>query len=123
LHSIPRLDRAEDDPLIPIEGAPPDQRQALVGCPFAPRCAWRLEACWAENPVLRATDGSGAAIRTGPDATHQVACHNLPTPEEAEAGRPLRPGFHPAPAPGAIADELARDDMAAAAVARAGVDG
>ena len=42
LHSVPRLDAVEGSELIPIEGTPPDQRQAPVGCPFAPRCAWRL---------------------------------------------------------------------------------
>ena len=52
LHSIPRLDAVEGEPLIPIEGTPPDQRRAPVGCPFAPRCAWRLAACWTTNPPL-----------------------------------------------------------------------
>ena len=107
LHSIPRLDRDTGEPLIPIEGAPPDQRRAPVGCPFAPRCAWRVEACWAENPTLVARDGSGPIRETGLDATHRVACHNLPTAEEAAAGRPLRDGFRPAPPPGGIDDELA----------------
>ena len=41
LHSIPRLDAERTEELIPIEGRPPDQRSAPVGCPFAPRCAWR----------------------------------------------------------------------------------
>ncbi|HEU4571232.1 MAG TPA: ABC transporter ATP-binding protein, partial [Candidatus Limnocylindrales bacterium] len=39
LHSIPRVDEVDPEELIPIEGTPPDQRQAPVGCPFAPRCA------------------------------------------------------------------------------------
>ena len=107
LHSIPRLDRDAEEELIPIEGAPPDQRQAPVGCPFAPRCAWRVDACWTDNPPLVARDGSSRIVPTGPDATHRVACHNLPTAEEAAAGRPLRDGFRPAPAPGGVEDELA----------------
>ena len=98
LHSIPRLD-ASEEALIPIEGAPPDQRRAPVGCPFAPRCAWRLDVCWVDNPELTALERGSRVVRTGADATHQIACHNPPTPEEATAGRPLREGFVPAPPP------------------------
>ena len=52
LHSIPRVDADRTEELIPIEGRPPDQRSAPVGCPFAPRCAWRLDVCWTDNPLL-----------------------------------------------------------------------
>ncbi len=109
LHSIPRLDRREDEPLIPIEGVPPDQRRAPLGCPFAPRCAWRVDACWTTNPTLVALDGMTRVVETGPAATHRIACHNPPTAEEGAAGRPLRHGFLAAPPPGDIADELAVD--------------
>ncbi len=50
LHSIPRLDAVEGEPLIPIEGTPPDLRRAPVGCPFAPRCAWRLSGVLGAQP-------------------------------------------------------------------------
>ncbi|MER3462715.1 MAG: peptide ABC transporter ATP-binding protein, partial [Armatimonadota bacterium] len=46
LHSIPRADERDGEELIPIEGRPPDMRELPVGCPFAPRCAWRLGVCW-----------------------------------------------------------------------------
>ena len=52
LHSMPRVDEREGEPLIPIEGRPPDMRQEPRGCPFAPRCAWRLDRCWTDNPAL-----------------------------------------------------------------------
>jgi len=107
LHSIPRLDEDRPEQLIPIEGTPPDQRRAPVGCPFAPRCAWRLEVCWSDNPGLSPVDGSVRVVTTGPGATHRIACHNPPTPDEAAAGRPLRDGFVAAPPPGPILDELA----------------
>src|SRR5258706_7484173 len=107
LHSIPRLDVERTEALIPIEGAPPDQRRASVGCPFAPRCAWRLERCWAENPGLTPLVAGTRVISTGPEATHQIACYNPPTAEEAAAGRPLREGFVAAPAPGAVVEDLA----------------
>ena len=89
LHSIPRID-GKDEPLIPIEGAPPNQRMAPVGCPFAPRCQWRVERCDTENPVLEPVDVGSVTVLTGAAATHRIACFNPPTPEEAAAGRPLR---------------------------------
>jgi oligopeptide transport system ATP-binding protein len=107
LHSIPRLDEVRPQELIPIEGTPPDQRREPVGCPFAPRCAWRLPVCWEEMPPLVPLDAGERTIVSGPGATHRVACHNRPTPEEAAAGRPLREGFSPAPPPGSVIEELA----------------
>ena len=90
LHSIPRIDGSAGEQLIPIEGAPPNQRVAPVGCPFAPRCRWRTDRCLTENPVLERADGGvGPLAMTGPAATHRVACHNVPTPEEAAAGHPI----------------------------------
>jgi oligopeptide/dipeptide ABC transporter ATP-binding protein len=107
LHSMPRVDDREGEPLIPIEGRPPDMRNAPRGCPFAPRCAWRLEACWTDNPALLPVEGGRALVTTGASATHQVACHNPPTMAESDAGRPLRDGWVPAPAPEGELDELA----------------
>ena len=93
LHSIPRVDAGPEEALIPIEGVPPDLRVAPVGCPFAPRCAWRLDRCWTENPSLGPLE-PGIAVRTsGPEATHRVACWNPPTADEAAAGAPQRSGF------------------------------
>ncbi len=107
LHSIPRVDADEGGELVPIEGVPPDQRRAPVGCPFAPRCAWRVEACWTDNPPLVPLEPVSTVVATGPGATHQIACHNPPLPEEARTGRPTRPGFVAAPPPDAVFDELA----------------
>jgi oligopeptide transport system ATP-binding protein len=99
LHSIPRLDAQPGEPLIPIEGVPPDLRHAPVGCPFVPRCAWRVPQCWTEMPALDAIDPGRELVTTGPAATHRAACWNPPTAEEAVAARPLRAGFAPAPPP------------------------
>jgi oligopeptide/dipeptide ABC transporter ATP-binding protein len=100
LRSLPRLDRPRQAALTPIEGSPPDLAADLVGCPFAPRCVWRLDDCWLVNPPLEPARASrtGVALRY----PHLVACHNRPSPEEAVAGRPLRDGFLPAPPPGAV---------------------
>ena len=107
LHSMPRLDELEGEPLIPIEGRPPDMRRAPRGCPFAPRCAWRVDTCWSENPALSPVTAGAPAIPTGPAATHQIACHNPPVGDEAELGRPTRAGHAAAPAPEGELDELA----------------
>jgi len=83
LRSMPRLDRARQGRLTPIEGSPPDLGGTLVGCAFAPRCAWRIERCRSEDPDLAAVGGTAA---------HRAACHAQPTPAEVVAGRPLRDG-------------------------------
>ena len=66
LRSVPRLDRPRGEVLETIEGAPPDLRSPPPGCRFAPRCAFRLEACQARLPDLEpiAPDHSSACIRT-----------------------------------------------------------
>jgi oligopeptide transport system ATP-binding protein len=107
LHSMPRVDDREGEPLIPIEGRPPDMRNAPTGCPFAPRCAWRLDVCWTDNPGLAPVTPGTAVVTTGEHATHRIACHNPPTAEEAVHGHPGRPGHVPAPPPAGQLDELA----------------
>jgi len=115
LHSIPKINAAPGEELLPIEGRPPDMRRAPTGCPFAPRCAWRLDICWTDNPSLVPLVTGTPLVMTGPNATHQIACHNPPTQAEAEAGRPLRDGFKAASPPEGYQDELSGS--------RVGVDG
>ncbi len=56
--ALPRVDK-RGDRLVSIEGAPPDMRKKPVGCPFAPRCVFRLDKCLHETPPLGpVTDGS-----------------------------------------------------------------
>ena len=87
LNAAPRIeDRGEA--LRPIEGAPPDLEQPPIGCPFAPRCRWRVAACWTEAPPLRSLGSE-----------QLVACHNTVTQQEIAGAKPLRPGFQPAPPP------------------------
>jgi oligopeptide transport system ATP-binding protein len=112
LHSIPRLDALEGDPLVPIEGRPPDMRHAPTACPFAPRCRWRLDACWQENPAILPLVEGTRLVMTGPDATHQVACFNPPTPEEQVAGKPLRADFKAAAPPPGMIDEVGAGRLA-----------
>jgi len=56
LGSIPRMDVAEKEPLIPIEGTPPSLVGLPVGCPFAPRCPLVVEKCRTQEPDLDPTD-------------------------------------------------------------------
>ena len=67
LGSIPRLDVGARQPLTPIEGNPPSLVNLPPGCPFAPRCPMRVEACVETEPALRNTAASGH--------DHLAACH------------------------------------------------
>ncbi|MDQ6937130.1 MAG: ATP-binding cassette domain-containing protein, partial [Actinomycetota bacterium] len=65
LGSIPRMDKGEKEPLIPIEGSPPSLVNLPPGCPFAPRCPIKIEVCTRIEPDLDPTDGPN----------HVAACH------------------------------------------------
>jgi oligopeptide/dipeptide ABC transporter ATP-binding protein len=102
LNSVSRIDLEAGD-LRPIEGAPPEQTQPPKGCPFAPRCAWRLPVCWDDNPLLRPDAVEPSLAATGSEVSHLVACHNPANADEVGPGRPLRPGFVAAPNPALVA--------------------
>jgi oligopeptide/dipeptide ABC transporter ATP-binding protein len=87
LHSLPRIDRGLVS-FRPIEGAPPNQRRIPVGCPFVPRCPWKLDVCSEEMPLLEPVSARDAAAPVHARASQRVACHAMPTKAEAEAGRP-----------------------------------
>jgi oligopeptide/dipeptide ABC transporter ATP-binding protein len=59
LRSVPRLDEARRARLDPIEGQPPDLSRLPPGCAFAPRCAYRVERCLGERPMLRPAGDDG----------------------------------------------------------------
>ncbi len=93
LHSIPRVDERDGEELIPIEGRPPDMRELPPGCPFAPRCAWRLSVCWEVNPELgpvprpmEAEAGAGAGLGVGEGPAGLAAAGAGQSPAAAEAG-------------------------------------
>ncbi|HVB96771.1 MAG TPA: ABC transporter ATP-binding protein [Chloroflexota bacterium] len=69
LDSIPRLDEDRPDRLRPIDGAPPDLTRAMVGCPFVPRCTFRVARCQSEAPPLAASESDGE---------HRAACWESP---------------------------------------------
>ncbi|HEX7426477.1 MAG TPA: ABC transporter ATP-binding protein, partial [Mycobacterium sp.] len=63
LGSVPRLDAAQGERLVPIPGAPPSLAALPPGCPFAPRCPLAIDECRAAEPAL---------MPVGP--THHAAC-------------------------------------------------
>ncbi len=63
LRSIPRLDQVRKEKLIPIDGLPPDMLNPPAGCPFEPRCTYRIEKCAQEKPPLEPVERE-----------HRVAC-------------------------------------------------
>jgi oligopeptide transport system ATP-binding protein len=62
LNSTSRIDRAAQK-LRPIGGMPPSLLNPPQRCPFAPRCTWAVERCWAEVP-------QSVGVENG----HSVAC-------------------------------------------------
>ncbi len=50
LQSIPRLNMSKDEPLIPIDGTPPNLLYPPKGCAFWTRCSEAMNICASENP-------------------------------------------------------------------------
>jgi oligopeptide transport system ATP-binding protein len=50
IHSLPKIDQKEGEPLTPIEGFPVDLMHPPAGCPFAPRCEQCMKVCLTEKP-------------------------------------------------------------------------
>jgi peptide/nickel transport system ATP-binding protein len=67
LGAIPRVDKAEKQPLIPIKGNPPLLIDLPDACPVASRCPIAIEACWKREPDLEPVVTSGGEF-------HVAAC-------------------------------------------------
>ena len=50
INSIPKLNTAEHERLVPIEGTPVDLLNPPAGCPFAPRCKNCMKICLNKMP-------------------------------------------------------------------------
>jgi oligopeptide/dipeptide ABC transporter ATP-binding protein len=57
LKSVPRMDRPRQAKLDPVEGQPPDLTMLDDGCPFRPRCRYRIERCNEAFPPLESVGG------------------------------------------------------------------
>ncbi len=67
LGAIPRVDKAEKEPLTPIKGNPPLLINLPDACPFADRCPIVMDACRTKEPEL-------LPVPTGSGDLHQAAC-------------------------------------------------
>jgi oligopeptide/dipeptide ABC transporter ATP-binding protein len=77
LRSMPRANEVEKERLISIKGLPPDLGRMPPGCKFHPRCKFRVERCFTEEPPL-------GEVGPGQDARCWVLMKNIQNPE-AEA--------------------------------------
>ncbi|GAA1621152.1 ABC transporter ATP-binding protein [Nonomuraea maheshkhaliensis] len=84
LGSIPRVDRGARQPLVPIEGNPPSPAALPPGCPFAPRCPMRIDACDESEPPLAEVAGG-----------HRAACIRWEEVGPREPAAPEAPGGLP----------------------------
>src|SRR5437868_13765623 len=75
LRSLPRVDEKKHERLRSIEGLPPDLIAPPPGCEFNPRCPFRIEKCFTEDPEL-------AVAAAG----QQAACWVTMTKAYAEMG-------------------------------------
>jgi oligopeptide transport system ATP-binding protein len=53
LGAVPRLDAPRGSELVTIPGSPPDLLHPPQGCPFQPRCPFRIEKCKTYPPDER----------------------------------------------------------------------
>jgi oligopeptide/dipeptide ABC transporter ATP-binding protein len=74
LRSIPRVDEKTHAKLVSIKGMPPDMAKAPSGCKFHPRCGFRVERCFTEEPPL-------GEVNPGQQARCWVLMKNVPDPE------------------------------------------
>jgi oligopeptide/dipeptide ABC transporter ATP-binding protein len=56
LRSLPRVDELKHERLLNIRGLPPDLTNPPPGCKFHPRCRFRVERCFREEPPLEEVD-------------------------------------------------------------------
>ena len=93
LRSVPNMQTAGSQRLVPLEGRPPSLTALPPGCPFAARCPIALDICREVEPLLAAHDltpidpaGEG----------HVAACHRA---DEIASGRLTRADVFPRPEP------------------------
>ena len=52
MNSMPRVEDDKKNPLLSIDGTPPDLLQPPEGCPFAPRCIYAMRICKTKKPPV-----------------------------------------------------------------------
>jgi peptide/nickel transport system ATP-binding protein len=76
LRSLPAAEIGRGE-LVPIEGQPPSPIDPPLGCPFAPRCRYRMDICVREQPRLEPVTGNPG---------HDSACF---LPKNRRSGGPV----------------------------------
>lgn len=62
MNSVPRMDKAAKERLVPIPGSPPDLLNPPKGCPFSYRCPHAMEICKEEMaPTYKISEGHTSA--------------------------------------------------------------
>ena len=74
LRAMPRVDEVEKERLVSIKGMPPDLGKLPPGCKFHPRCKFRIDRCFTEEPPL-------AEVDPGQMARCWVLMKNVANPE------------------------------------------
>jgi peptide/nickel transport system ATP-binding protein len=101
LRSVPRVDAIEHERLRSIEGLPPDLLDPPQGCRFHPRCPFRVDRCFHEEPPLAPVgDGQRAACWVTMDRAHAEMGAAQLTDVRPGAGSGVRPGDLEEPAGG-----------------------
>ena len=109
LRSVPNMQTAGTQRLVPLEGRPPSLTALPHGCPFAARCPIKVDACLDTEPVLRshASAEPGTPAAGVGEATHVAACHRS---AEIASGALTRPDVFPRPEPLAVEHHEANRD-------------
>ncbi|MET1044043.1 MAG: ABC transporter ATP-binding protein, partial [Microbacteriaceae bacterium] len=102
LRSVPNMQTAGTQRLVPLEGRPPSLTALPPGCPFAARCPIALDVCREVEPLL-ASHADGA---DGADGAHVAACHRS---GEIASGRLTRADVFPRPEPLEVQHAVARE--------------
>jgi oligopeptide/dipeptide ABC transporter ATP-binding protein len=77
LRSIPRADERGHQKLLSIAGLPPDLSNPPPGCKFHPRCKFRIDKCFTDEPTLDDVGG-------GQQARCWVLMSNVPAADKGE---------------------------------------
>ena len=112
LEAIPRVDQ-KGDRLSAIPGSPPNMSRPPLGCAFEPRCPYRLDICWRDDPPLVPFEPGRERACHVPVA--EVWAHHTNVPAVTLAGQDALPAQ--------AGDEVGTIEAPAGAVAGAGMAG
>ena len=112
LRSIPRINADRRERLRSIEGLPPDLIAPPPGCKFNPRCPFRIEKCFTEEPPLTP---QGSRQRAACWVTMRRAYAEMGAADITDTRPGAASGVHPPGVTPLVADErtLAEADVAA----------